>query len=57
MEPNLLFTFSYPQVEKVLFWGLFLEIDILMDLHALGSPESENYIFSNWSAYMSLLST
>ena len=35
------FTFSYLQVEKVLFWGQIFEVEILMDLHVLRFPESE----------------
>ena len=29
--------------------GQTFEIEILMDLHVLRSPESENHIFSGWS--------
>ena len=34
--------------EKELFWGQIFEMEILMDLHVLRSPESENHIFSGW---------
>ena len=39
-------------VEKVLFWGQIFEIEILMDLQILSSPESENHIFSGWFVYV-----
>ena len=42
--------------EKVLFLGEIFEMEILMDLHALISPESENHIFSIWSARVCLVS-
>ena len=32
-------------VEQVLFWVQIYETEILMDLHVLRSPESENHIF------------
>ena len=35
-------------VEKNSLCQIF-EIEILMDLHALGAPESKNHIFSRWS--------
>ena len=38
--------------EKVLFLGQLFEMEILMDLHVLRSPESENHIFSVWSEYV-----
>ena len=47
-----LFTFFYLSVEKVLFWGQIFEMEILMDLHVLRSPESENHIFNVWSVCM-----
>ena len=50
----LLVTFSYLYVEKVLFLSQIFEVEILMDLHVLRSPESENHIFSKWSVYMCL---
>ena len=34
---------------KVLFWGQIFEMDILMDLHVMRTPESKNHIFSFWS--------
>ena len=43
------FTFSQSyMVEKVLFWGKIFEIR--MDRCVLRFPESENHIFSGWSA-------
>ena len=46
---HFLFTFSYPyMVEKVLFLGQIFEMGILMDLHAIRTSESDNYIFSAW---------
>ena len=34
-------------------FGVISEIEILVDLHALKSPESENHVFKSWSACMS----
>ena len=42
------------KVEKVLFVGKILKTGILLDLHILRSPESENYVFRGWSDYMSV---
>ena len=42
--------------EKVLFLGQFSGMEILMDLHALKAPESENHIFRDWCVCVSLLS-
>ena len=39
-------------IEKVLFWGQIFEIEILMDLHVMKTPESKNQIFSIWSVCM-----
>ena len=36
-------------VEKVWFLDQIFEMEILMDLHVMRSPESENHIFSVWS--------
>ena len=45
-----LFTFSYPcMVEKILFWSQIFEIEFLVELHTLISPESENCIFRKGS--------
>ena len=41
-------------VEKALFLGQILEIEILIDLQILKSVESKNNIFSSW--YVCLLS-
>ena len=49
LDSSSFFTFSYLKVEKVLFLGQIFEMEILMDLHVLRSPESENLIFSKWS--------
>jgi len=35
--------------KKVLFLGQFFEIEFLLFLHVLRSPESENQVFSGWS--------
>ena len=35
--------------EKILFLGQIFEMEILMDLHVMRTPESENHIFSVWS--------
>ena len=40
------------KVEKVLFLSQIFEVEILMDLHVVRSPESENHIFSVWSVCM-----
>ena len=47
----IIFTFSYLLTEKVLFSGQISEMEILMELHVLRSPESENHIFSVWCVY------
>ena len=39
-------------VQKALFLNQILEMEILMDLHILRSPGSENHIFSVWSVCM-----
>ena len=39
-------------VKKVLFLGRIFEIEILMDLHVMKTPESKNQIFSIWSVCM-----
>ena len=36
-------------VEKVLLLDQIFELEILIDLHVMRSPESENNIFSIWS--------
>ena len=43
--------------ERVLFWGQISEMEILMDVHFLRSPESEDHIFKAWSVcvYVCLL--
>ena len=41
-------------VEKLLFWSKFFEIETLIDLYFLRSPESENHIFSGCSFSLSL---
>ena len=43
-------------VKKVLFVGQIFEIEILVDLHFLRTPESENHIFRGWSVCVCLLS-
>ena len=44
----LFFTFSYPfKVEKALFLGQFSEVEILMALHILKAPDSENHVFKS----------
>ena len=43
-----IFIFSYPyNVEEALFMAQIFEVDILMNLHDLRFPESENQIFSS----------
>ena len=39
-------------VEKEFFLGEIFEMEILMDLHVMWSPESKNYIFSVQSVSM-----
>ena len=47
-----IFTFLYSyMVEKVPLSKIF-ELEILMDLHVLRSPQSEKHIFSKWSVCM-----
>ena len=36
-------------------WGQIFEMEILIDLHVLRTPETENHIFSVWSVYLCLL--
>ena len=43
-------------MEKVLFWGQIFEMEVLMDLHVLRSPDSENQIFSGWSMFLCVIS-
>ena len=51
----VLFTFSYPYtVEKGLYLGQIFGMEILMDLRFSRRHESENSIFSGWSAYVSI---
>ena len=38
-------------IESIVLSQIF-EVEILMDLHVLKSPESENHIFSTWSVCM-----
>ena len=40
-QQSMIFTFSY--VVVLLFLGQFSKMEILMDLHATRSPESENH--------------
>ena len=48
----ILFTFSHPyMVERILFWGQIFEMEILMNLQVLRSPESENHVFSRWLGF------
>ena len=42
-------------VGKVLICGQIFELAILMGLHVLRSPESENHIFSCWSVCESVI--
>ena len=49
------FTFFYPYIlEKVLFLVQIFETEILMDLHILRSPESEDHIFSGCAMRVSV---
>ena len=43
---EILFSFSYPHIEKILFLGQIFEIKITMNLHVLRSPEFENRILA-----------
>ena len=36
-------------------WGQIFKIEILMDLHGMRTPESENHVFSIWSVCMYVL--
>ena len=42
--------------EKVLFCGQIFKMEILMDLHALRSPEFENNLFRGWPVCVSVIS-
>ena len=50
-EAGFLLSLTYKK-RKYCFWVKFFEVQILMDLHVLRSPESENHIFSKWSVRM-----
>ena len=45
----LLLSLTHVMVEKVLFLGQIFELEILMGLHVMRTPESKNHIFSGWS--------
>ena len=47
-----LLSLTQVMVKKILFQGQIFEIEILMDLHAMRTPESENHIYSVWSVCM-----
>ena len=42
---------------KKVFTVQTFETAFLIELHFLGSPESENHIFSSWFVYESVIST
>ena len=46
LEVVILLSLTHVMVEKVLFLGQLFEMEILMDLHAMRSSESENHVFS-----------
>ena len=49
---KMFITFPYPcMVEKVLFCGEILGMEILVYLLVLRSPDSEKHIFNGWSIY------
>ena len=51
-QEKWIFAFSHSyMLEKVLFWNQNFKIEILMYLHNLRSPESENHAFRSWSLY------
>ena len=52
---SLLLSIASVMVEKTLFLGQTFEIEILIDLHVLRPPESENHIFIGRSIYMSVI--
>ena len=43
------FSLTHVMVEKVLFWGKIFEMEILIDVYVIRSPESEIHIFRVWS--------
>ena len=51
-----LLSLTHIMVEKVFFLGHIFEIEILMDLHVMRTPELENHIFSIRSVCLCLLS-
>ena len=53
----IFFTFSYPcNGRGSIIFVLIFKIEILMDLHVVKSPESENHIFNAWSVCVSVIS-
>ena len=52
--PIFLLSFTHVMVckVKIILGGQTFEMEILMDLHVLRSPDSENHIFSKWSLCM-----
>ena len=49
-----LLSLTHVMVRKTLFLGQIFEMEILMNLYVLRSPESENDIFSVWSMCLCL---
>ena len=49
---SFLLSLIHVMVEKVLFLGKIFQMEILMKLHVMRVPESENHIFSIWSVCM-----
>ena len=45
---RLFYFFNQVMVMKALFLDQIFEMEILIDLHVLRSPESESHIFSDW---------
>ena len=51
-DPQFLFSLIHVMVEKILFLGQIFEMEILVDLQVMKSPESENHICSVWFVCM-----
>ena len=51
-EKNFFYYFLLPISRQSIVLGWNFEMQTLMDIHVLRSPESENHIFSVWSVCM-----
>ena len=53
---TILLSLTPVMVEKVLFLSQIFEMEILIDLHVMRTPESENQILNVWSMCVSAIS-